>query len=367
MDFMAMSMIPNSTLEEASFATQVTLSQPLFLGGRLINGIRVLDRIKSLQENRYDLVLQNTIITVIHAYYDLYLAQEGLSIQRQALRNAELHAERVENLFSQGLVSEFDKLRAELEVSRLYPEVLNFENLKNLAQENFKRLTGFTGNVFLSPNLEEKTAAFAGFEVSLHDALQSATDKRIELYLANLSVDIYQVQLSAERVNFLPNVLLQADITRYNNSNSFDINWGGDNFGTMGSVGIVFQMPLFTGMSNTNKALRSRHELRKAQYEAINATELINLEVRNTWQSFNQSLRHLEVQERNIGLAQRALAIAQARFENQTGIQLEVFDAQVQYNAAQIAVSQAKIRIIKDFYALNKAMGNDLTLLIGEV
>ena len=89
--------------------------------------------------------------------------------------------------------------------------------------------------------------------------------------------------------------------------------------------------------------------------------------MRNTWQSFNQSLRHLEVQERNIGLAERALTIAQARFQNQTGIQLEVFDAQVQYNAAQIAVSQAKIRIIKDFYALNKAMGNDLTLLIGEI
>jgi len=41
-----------------------------------------------------------------------------------------------------------------------------------------------------------------------------------------------------------------------------------------------------------------------------------------------------------------------------------VFDAQIQYNAAQIALSQAKIRIIKDFYALNKAMGHDLTYLI---
>jgi len=275
--------------------------------------------------------------------------------------------QRVENLFGQGLLSEYDKLRAELEVSRLYPEVINFENMKNMAEENFKRLTGYTGNVILALALDEKTMAFADFEVSLDEALQSANDRRIELYLANLSVDIYQVQLSAERVNFLPNVLLQADITRYNTSNSFDMNLGSDHFGTMGSVGIVFQMPLFTGMSNTSKALRSRHELRKSQHEAINATELINLEVRNTWQSFNQSLRHLEVQERNISLAQRALTIAQARFHNQTGIQLEVFDAQIQYNAAQIALSQAKIRIIKDFYALNKAMGHDLTYLIGGV
>ena len=357
-------MMPDRRQEEANLAAQISLSQPLFLGGRLINGIRVLDRIKTLQEQRYELALQNTVMTVIHAYFDLYMAQEGLSIQRQALTNAELHLQRVENLFEQGLLSEYDKLRAELEVSRLYPEVINFENMANLAEENFKRLTGFVGNVVLAPALDVKTLAFADFEVSLEEALQSASDRRIELYLANLSVDIYQVQLSAERVNFLPNILLQADITRYNTSNSFDLNLGNDHFGTMGSVGIVFQMPLFTGLSNTSKALRSRHELRKSQYEAINATELINLEVRNSWQSFNQSLRHLEVQERNISLAQRALTIAQARFQNQTGIQLEVFDAQIQYNAAQIALSQAKIRIIKDFYALNKAMGHDLTYLI---
>ena len=358
-------MMPTREQEEANFAAQIALSQPLFLGGKLINGIRVLDRVKSLQEKRYDLVLQNTIITVIDAYFDLYLAQQVLTIQRQAFANAQLHFQRVENLFTQGLVSEYDKLRAELEVSRLYPEVLNFENIVNLAEENFKRITGLWGTVVLVPTIEEKTTTFSEFEVSLEDAIASAHENRIELYLTNLMTEIHQVQLSAERSNFLPNVLLQADITRYNQSSSFDMNFNNDHFGTMGSVGIVFQMPLFTGFSNTNKALRARHELRRAEHEAVNATELINLEVRNNWQTFNQSLRHLRIQEQNLNLAQRALQIALARFQNQTGIQLEVFDAQIQYNAAQIALSQAKIRIIKDYFALNKAMGNDLNNLIG--
>ncbi|MCL2064756.1 MAG: TolC family protein [Candidatus Cloacimonetes bacterium] len=360
-------MLPSSRdREEVSFAGQLSLSQPLFLGGKLMDGLRVLDKVKILQEKRYELEMQNTIITVVNAYYDLYLAEEGLSIQRQALSNAELHLQRVTNLFSQGLVSEYDKLRAELEVSRLHPEVLHYENLKNLAEENFKRMTGITEEFHLNPVIYENSTAFANFEVALDEAISSAGDKRLELFLVGISTEIYQVQYSAEQKNFMPNILLQADVTRYaQRTDSFNIS--GNDFGTMGSVGLVFQMPLFTGMSNTAKRIGAKHELRRAEYESMNTTELINLEVRQTWQSFDQSKRVLEVQEMNLNLAERALNIAQSRFENQAGIQLEVFDAQIQYNAAQIALAQARIGIIKDYFALNKALGNNLNNIIGEL
>jgi len=366
-DYIIGNMIPSSRdREETALAGQLALTQPIFLGGQLFHGLRVLDRVKTLQERRYELELQNMIVTVVNAYYDLYLAKEGLAIQRQALENAEMHLSRVENLFSQGLVSEFDKLRAELEVSRLVPEVLTYENLENLAEENFNRITGFTGNVYLNPILEEKALSFSRFEISLDEALISANENRIELYLINLMTDIYQVQFDAEKINFAPNLLLTADVTKYSSkTGTYSIN--NDDFGTMGSVGLVFQMPIFTGLSNTSKRLRARHELRRAEYDASNTTDLINLEVRQTWQSFSTSKKYLEVQEMNLNLAERALTIADARFEHQAGIQLEVFDAQIQYNAAQIALAQARIRIIKDYFALNKALGNNLNQMIGEL
>ena len=368
LDMMMERMLPTKEQEEITFAGQIALSQPIFLGGKLINGIRVLDRVKSIQEKRYELELQNMIITVINSYFDLYMAQEGLAIQKQALSNAELHFNRVENLYNQGLLSEYDKLRAELEVSRLYPEVLNFENLVNLAEENFRRITGFTEEMVLFPVLDEKTTEYSAFEISLEAALGLAHDTRIELYLTNLMTDIYQVQLNAEKMNYFPNVLLQADISTFNQSRSIsDFSFNKDNFGNSRSIGVVFQMPLFTGLSNTSTRIRAKSELRKAEYDAINLTELINLEIRQTWQSFIQSKRFLEIQEMNLGLAQRALNIAQTRFENQSGIQLEVFDAQIQFNAAQISLAEAKIRIIKDYFALNKALGNNLNNIIGEL
>ena len=354
---------PQETTEENTLAGQIQFQQLIFSGGKLINGLRVLDRVKTMQEKRYELEMQNMIIIVVNAYFDLYLAQEGLNIQQQALQSAENHLANVQNLFSQGLVSEYDKLRAELEVFRLYPEVLNFENARNLAEENFKRITGFTGVTELNPSLSEKASLYSDLSINLDEAIQTAQQKRVELYLINLMTDIYGVQLKAEKSNFLPNMVLQADLTAFNTANEF----GNGDYGNSRSIGLAFQMPIFTGLSNSSKTLRAKHELRKAEYDAINTTELINLEIRQTWQTFYQSLKYLESQQKNLGLAERALTIAQARFENQTGIQLEVFDAQIQYNSAQISLSQARINIIKAYYSLNKALGNNLNTLIGDI
>ena len=362
-DEMMANLLPSRRTKENSFATQVQMQQLVFSGGRLINGLRVLDKVKTIQEKRYQLVLQNTLITVTNAYFDLYLAQEGLSIQRQALENAERHYSRVEALFTQGLVSEFDKLRAELEVARLHPQLLELENMKNLAEENFKRIIGFTGNVELSPNVDMLAITVMNFDITLEEAQRMARNNRIELNLIDIMTEISRVQYNVERVNFLPNALLQADVTSYNASSPFSFE--GDNFGTMASVGFMLQVPLFTGLSNSSKTLRARNELKRAEIEAVNTQELINLEIRQTWQAFNQSKRLVEIQEQNILLALRALNIAIARFENQTGIQLEVFDAQIQYNAALMALSSANIRIIKDYFALQKAIGNDLNTIIG--
>ncbi|MCL1827218.1 MAG: TolC family protein, partial [Candidatus Cloacimonetes bacterium] len=164
----------DTEIEEGSLNAQVQLQQLLYSGGKLINGIKALDRVKVLQQTRYELELQNIIIEVVNAYYNLYLAQEGLNIQRQALRSAEQHFQRVQNLFAQGLVSEYEKLRAELEVSRLIPQVLNYEHIENIAGENFKRITGLSGNTTLNPSLEEKTSRFVDFNITLDEALETA-------------------------------------------------------------------------------------------------------------------------------------------------------------------------------------------------
>jgi outer membrane protein TolC len=65
------------------------------------------------------------------------------------------------------------------------------------------------------------------------------------------------------------------------------------------------------------------------------------------------------VQQQNVALAQRGLEIAQARYENHIGIQLEVLDAQLQLRAARLAYMNAAFDATISDLSLHKAMGRD--------
>ena len=56
-------------------------------------------------------------------------------------------------------------------------------------------------------------------------------------------------------------------------------------------------------------------------------------------------------------MAERSLQLAQLRYENQVGIQLEVFDAQTTLSAIQLQYYQAIYEVISATRELQKSIG----------
>jgi len=81
------------------------------------------------------------------------------------------------------------------------------------------------------------------------------------------------------------------------------------------------------------------------------------LEVRQTWQNLQNALENYKVQVENIKLAERSVQLAQIRFENQVGIQLEVFDAQMTLNAVKLSYFNSIYEVISANQKFKKAMG----------
>ena len=59
------SMIPSTPQDQASVAMQLKMTQVLFLGGKLINGIKAVDRYRSIQRLNYWVEEQNLILKKI--------------------------------------------------------------------------------------------------------------------------------------------------------------------------------------------------------------------------------------------------------------------------------------------------------------
>lgn len=348
-------MIPSSPQKEASLAMQLKLDQVLFLGGKLVNGIRAVDRYRSVQKLAYSVKEQDVVLNTTQIFYQSLLAGKLAEIQQEGLSTAQRHLSRVELLFSEGQVSEFDLLRARLEVAKLEPQVMAANNQYELALAAFRKQIGtedesvIPEGEFVLPLVEE---------MDLAAAQSLGLQNRTELELLDIATQIQEIKYNAERGNYLPNVALSASAALYSAADEYAIQK--DDFGTRYSIGIGFSLPIFTGLSNRNKIAYTKHDYIQAKLRQRDSEELVLLQIKQNHQKLHHALENYRVQEQNIQMAQRNLELAQLRFENQLGIQLEVFDAQITLSSIKLQYNNAIYEVIAAEREFTKSIGQNL-------
>ena len=347
-------LMPSSVQKERSAFAQIKLDQVIFMGGKLINGINVASKLYHLQEKKYFLTKQDVIYDAIANYYSTKLARMVWKIKREALSTAQKHYEQVEAMYAQGLVSEYDKLRANLEVKQLKPQVLDAKKNYQLALKNLKNYVGIsdTTDLFLTTDI-----SLPSIEVEYNKAIEEGLQNRIELELADLNVEVNKVNYRYEKGNFLPQIGFSAE---YNYFGQNESRIESEDWGNYYQLGVGFSMPLFTGLSNTAKKAKARHALKQAKISRQDLREKIGLDIKNSVLQVQSDLENVESQKENVQLAQKALNIAETRYENQLANQLEVFDAQLNLQSAKLSHLNAVYKVIMSYEKLKKAIGRKL-------
>ncbi len=346
------SLIPNRRQKEGSLAGQIKLDQIVFSGGKLINGLNAVGRYRSLQRLQYELKEQEVIAQTVNMFYQTLLAEKVYSIQTEALRTAQRHLERVELFHKEGQISEFDLLRAELEVAKLRPSLLQARNNHDLALSAFRKQIGAMDTLLA---LQGEFVLPETHSEDLETAVALASKQRIELRLLAINTEMMGIKYKAEKGNYLPNIALSAGYSMFTAADEYALERS--DFGTAFTAGVGFSLPLFTGFTNTAKRINARHGLFQAQIQEEDTRELIGLEVLQAWQTLHNALESYQVQLENIKMAERNLQLAQLRFENQVGIQLEVFDAQMMLSSIKLNFYNAIYEVISANVKFKKAMG----------
>ncbi|MDY6915226.1 MAG: TolC family protein, partial [Candidatus Cloacimonadota bacterium] len=279
--------LPSEEQKEYSLSGGLELSQVVFMGGKLINGINIAGKLYHLQEKKYEIIEQDIILTTKEKFYQTILAQKVYDIQVSALEFAQEYYDQVSAMYQEGLVSEYDKLRAELEVKKLQPEVLEAKKNYKIAYQDFQNYLDIRNNFELEGEIELPKDV----ELTLQQALEEGLEARTELELSDLSVEVQRVNLRYEKGNFLPNIAINAD---YNRFAQYEKNLESNDWGSSYSVGIGFSMPLFTGFSNKAKIAKARHTLKQAKLDRQDTQEKIELDIRNSYLQWQADMEKVD-------------------------------------------------------------------------
>jgi len=337
--------------KEMPLNTVLSMNQILF-SSDVFNGLKAAKVYNDINDTMLNVTVRNVLFQTRRLFNTALLTKEIVVIHQEALEIANAQYTRVSNMYEQGLVSEYDKLRAELQVSELDPKL---QEAMNNYQLSIQALQNHLGDEVEISEIEGELTEPVMQNISLDQAIKEGLDNRLELDATQLNVDILDIQYQNQKKSYLPSLALTGSITNFTATSDYEVE--ADNFGNKYSIGVGFQMPLFTGFTNVNKANEYKYQLNSARLETSVLYDNIKLEIKNHYLSLEKDKINITTAKKNRDLARRGLAIAEQMYANQLGTYLDVQSAQLSYNQAQLNYISAVYSLIDSYESLLKAMG----------
>ncbi|MBI9031171.1 TolC family protein [bacterium] len=337
--------------KEMPLNTVLSMNQILF-SSDVFNGLKAAKVYNNINDTMLNVTVRNVLFQTRRLFNTALLTKEIVVIHQEALEIANAQYTRVSNMYEQGLVSEYDKLRAELQVSELDPKL---QEAMNNYQLSIQALQNHLGDEVEISEIEGELTEPVMQKISLDQAIKEGLDNRLELDATQLNVDILDIQYQNQKKSYLPSLALTGSITNFTATSDYEVE--ADNFGNKYSIAVGFQMPLFTGFTNVNKANEYKYQLNSARLETSVLYDNIKLEIKNHYLSLEKDKINITTAKKNRDLARRGLTIAEQMYANQLGTYLDVQSAQLSYNQAQLNYISAVYSLIDSYESLLKAMG----------
>jgi len=290
------------------------------------------------------------------AYYAVLFTQSSLKVLEQSYANAQETLKNVENSYKQGVVSEYDYIRAQVNVNNLNPTISNARNGLDLAIMQLRMILSLPSNQPLSfkENLEsfnDNINFLNNFD--LNNVLTDNSDLKV------LDYNIKGLENSLKLVNTQHLPMLSATGSYIYQSQAEDFKMSDYNWVGSASIGLQLTVPLFAGMTKVNQAKQLKLSINELQLSREYAKEGINLQVQSAINSMNTAKEQLIVNKDAIKQAQRGYDIAKVRYQVGSGTILELNDSELSLTQSNLNYQQSLYKFLTSEANLEKVMGSE--------
>jgi outer membrane protein TolC len=326
-----------------SYLGTISARVPIFSMG-LYDGIGVSSKSVELNSENLRFTEVATISNVKKVFYSVLLAREFKDVINQSLQNALDQLENVKRLNKQEVVSDYDLLRAEVQVENLRPQVIQAENNYEISKENLKVLIGLKSEQEI--NILGEFDYDGQYDISLQQYLDDVMKNNPQLAILNKQEEIANRTISLEKSAYFPSLSAFGNYQYQAQSDDFkfsDYKWV-----STFVVGLQLQIPIFNGFKTPARVEQANITLNQVEEQRQGLTEAIKTQLQNVVYTIEQTLIRIKGLDKNIEQAQQGYEIAKTRFENDLGTQLEV-------NDAELALRQARLNRLQAIYDLRIA------------
>ena len=292
----------------------VSLVQPVFMGGKIVNYNQITKFAKQLAESMNNLQLQDLIYKTDETYWQVISL-----VNKKKLADAYVDLLRkmdsdVTAMIYEGVATEADGLSVKVKLNEAEMAQTKVENGLALTRMLLAQICGLSLEEDLSL-ADEKLDNFPVETTQASADLNEAFMNRNELRSLDLATKIYKRKERIALAEMLPNVALAANyfVTNPNVFNGFK-----NDFAGMFNVGVMVKVPLSGWWEGTYRRNSAKAETRIKTLEWQDAREKIELQVNQSVYKVNEAGKKLIASSRNMENAEENLRRANFGFATVT-------------------------------------------------
>ncbi len=322
------------------FNTQITVQQPLFMGGKVMTGIEMAKDGVNLTRLQTDKAVIDTLYNVLQVYFGVLMAEEMVHIQENSLKLIEEHGRIVQANYDAGMVLKSDLLQVEIEKRKVLLGLKSAQNNVYLTQRQFSQLVGLKDTNFVLIRSNWEPDVNYELDVLYEEALLNRSD----LNIFSLNQEMLQRNLKIEKRSNWPNLVMMGSYIWNGDKLSFnDGSW---------NVTISGSMQLFDGGISKKKQDGLEIQLEKLELSKESLSEMIKLEIEEALLKVEEARDSIALQKLSKENTLENYRLASQRYQAGVGANIDVLNAQIILQQTEISLVQSQFQFQLSIYKL---------------
>lgn len=289
---------------------------------------------------------------VSKAYYAILLTQDQYNVFKRSLQNASENARIIQKKFKQGTVSEFEWIRADVQVRNASSNLVSAESAVNMSKLQLKMIMGLEMNIGIK--VEGSLSAFE--KNKYEDVLQvdtSSLKTNTDLNQFDIKSSQLDHALKMQKAAWWPTLVASFNLAYTTMGNDGKMS----SFFPTSNAGVQLSIPLFQGGTRVYKEKQLKIQQSELKDQRDNLRRSLEMQAITYLDNIKKALEKIESNKEGLRQAEKALSISNKMYEVGSNTFLDLSNSELAFIQAGLMYNQSVFDYLSAKADLEKLLG----------
>ena len=336
-----------------NYTLRATIQQPLFTGGKISGAQDAAEYASEATKEDFKKDRSDVIYNIKAAYWNMYRAIEFKKFVDENVAQIKAHATDAENMMKQGLLTNNDLLKVQVQLSDALVRQIDATNNVRLSTIALNNTLGvpLSTEIELASSISVTERAWESIDV----LVKKAFEKRPEIVGMDARIKASESSLSSAQGGWWPQVFLTGNYNYLRpNQRVFPSK---DEFKDTWDVTLSVSFDIWNWNQTGHQTTQAEAQVAQAQEGLSMMKDGVTLEVTQQYLSVLQAKERKNVSEQGVRQAEENYRVTNERYKKGLNVNSDLLDAEVALLQAKLNLTQSLVDYELSMARLARAVG----------